>query len=192
MSDAEKKTVPAEQAASGSRWKIQLGVLCGMILLALVGLGLTQAYQGRGVWECWLFVIVVYAGLGLWRSTRKAKLDEKPIKELVARELAHWMTLLAFIGVVLLLERREIIDRESASDVSLMLLAFSCCLAGIHFDWLLTIMGVVLTIMLVAMATLEQYAIVMWILMILVAIAAAAFLYFRVKNIPGETVEPFE
>lgn len=191
MSETENKA-PTEQSNSGSLWKIQVGVLCGMILLALIGMGLTQASPERGVWEYWLFVIIVYAGLGLWRSTRKAKQAGQPVKQLIARELSHWAMLLAFIGVVLLLERREIIDRATASDVSLMLLAFSCCLAGIHFDWLLTIMGIVLTIMLVAIVTLEQYTLTLWILMILVAIAAVAFLYFRAKNIHDTEIEPFE
>ena len=96
--------------------------------------------------------------------------------------MAHWAILLGFLGVVLLLERREIIDRTSASDFALLLLAFSCCLAGVHFDWLLLIVGVVLTIMLLAMAMLEQYSVVLWVVMILVAFAAGAFFYFKSKN----------
>ena len=52
----------------------------------------------------------------------------------------------------------------------------------VHFDWLLAIMGVVLTVMVVAMATLEQYSVVLWIVMILVAVAAAAFFYFKSKE----------
>ncbi len=181
VSEAGEKKEPVEQPTSSSRWKIQLGVLCGMLLLALVGMGLSQASE-NGVWEYWLFVIVVYAALGLWRSTRKAKEAGKPIKKLIGRELAHWAMLLVFIGVLVLLERREIIDRETASNISLLLLAFSCCLAGVHFDWLLMIVGVVLTVMLVAMTTLERYSIVLWMIMITVAIAAAAFFYFKSKS----------
>ncbi len=184
MKSETVEKMPGEEANSSSGWKIQLGVLGSMILLALIGMGLTQAAQERGVWEYWLFVIIVYAGLGLWRSTRKAKQAGKPVKQLVAREMGHWCTLLAFIGIVLLLERKEIIDRESTSDISLMLLALTCCLAGIHFDWLLTVIGVVLTIMLVALATLEQYTLVLWVVMILVSAGAVAFLYFRAKNRP--------
>jgi hypothetical protein len=127
-------------------------------------------------------VVIVYAGLGLWRSTRKAKLAGKPIKELISRELTHWLVLLAFLAILLLLERREIIDREAASDFALLLLAFSCVLAGVHFDWLLLIIGVVLTVMLVGMATLAQYSIVLWLIMLAVTIAAAAFFYLKSKR----------
>lgn len=179
-----EKTHPVDGAKSNASWKIQLGVLCGMLLLALIGMGLSQASE-KGAWEYWLFVVIVYAALGLWRSTRRAKLQGQPVRALVVRELSHWGVLLAFLAVLLLLERREIVDRQSASDFALMLLALTCCLAGVHFDWLLMIMGVVLTVMVVAMATLEQYTVVLWFIMILVAIAAAAVYYFRSKDTVG-------
>jgi hypothetical protein len=120
--------------------------------------------------------------LGLWRSTRRAKAAGKPIKELIRRELSHWSVLLAFLGILLLLERRDYINRQSAADFTLLLLAFSCVLAGVHFDWLLLIMGVVLTVMLVAMATLEEYSVLLWLLMITVTIAAASIFYLRSKR----------
>ena len=180
MIDSKELTQDAYDRIN-NQWKFQLYVLCGMLALALVGMGLTQAME-KGAWEYWLFVVVVYAGLGLWRSTRKAKIDGKPVRELIGRELSHWSVLLAFLGVLLLLERRQIIQRESASDFSLLLLAFSCCLAGVHFDWLLLTIGVVLTVMLVGMATLEQYSIVLWGLMLVVTICAAGFFYLKSKR----------
>jgi uncharacterized membrane protein YfcA len=180
----------SENGKTGSNWKIQFGILCGMLLLALIGMGLTQALE-NGAWEYWLFVVVVYAGLGLWRSTRKAKEEGRPIKQLIGREVAHWMILLAFFAVLILLERKEIINRDSSSDVALMLLALSCCLAGVHFDWMLMIVGVVLTVMVVVLATLEQYTVVVWVVMVLAVIAAAAFYYFKAKG-SDSVIEKFE
>jgi hypothetical protein len=161
-----------------------------MLLLALVGMGLSQATE-KGAWGFWLVVVVIYAALGLWRSTEKAKRSSKPIGSLIGHQLAHWAVLLAFLAVLFLLERREIINRDSASDVALLILALSCCLAGVHFDPLLLIVGVVLTIMLVGMAMLEQYSIVLWGLMIVAVIAAAAFFYFKSKG-DDASYEPFD
>ena len=177
----QPEQVLTEKNDSSSQWKVHFAILCGMLLLALIGMGLTQAME-TGAWEYWLFVVIVYAGLGLWRSTRKAKQAAKPVKQLIGRTLAHWLILLAFLGVVMLLERKEIINRDSASYVSLMLLAFGCCLAGVHFDWMLIIVGVVLTVMTVTLATLEQYTVVVWVIMILVVIAAGAFYFFKSKD----------
>lgn len=189
MSDSAEKT-PAEKTGSGHNWKTQCYVLCGMLFLALVGMGLTQALE-NGAWEYWLFVVIVYAALGLWRSSGKAKQQGQPIKQLISRELAHWMILLAFMGVVVLLERKEIINRDSASYIALMFLGLGCCLAGIHFDWMLMIVGVVLAVMTVALATLEQYTVVVWVIMVLTVIAAVAYFYFKSKD-QASVIEKFD
>ena len=179
MIDSEEQT-PAETTQAGKHWKLQFYVLCGMLFLALVGMGLTQAME-NGAWEYWLFVVIVYAALGLWRSIGTAKQSGQPVKQLVSRELAHWMILLAFMGVVLLLERKEIVNRDSASYIAIMFLGLGCCLAGVHFDRMLTIVGVVLAVMTVSLATLEQYTVVVWVIMILVVVAAAAYYFFKSK-----------
>ncbi len=185
------KPVPVEKSKYATPRKLQFYALCGMLLLALVGMGLSQALE-KGAWWYWLFVIVVYAALGLWRSTSRGKeAGYNQFAKLITRELGHWAILLAFLGLVLLLERQEIIPRSAASDISLLLLALTCCLAGVHFDWLLLIVGIVLTIMLVAMSTLEQYTLVLWVIMILVAIGAAAIFYFKSKS-GGSAIESFE
>ena len=185
---AEK--APVEKTKSNAAWKTQFYVLCGMLVLALVGMGLTQA-KTNGAWEYWLFVVVVYAALGLWRSIGKAKQAGQSVRQLVGRELGHWITLLAFLGVLLLLERREIINRDSASYVALMLLGLSCCLAGVHFDWMLLIVGVVLSVMTISLATLEQYTVMVWVIMILVVVAAGAFYFFKSKS-RGSAAESFD
>jgi hypothetical protein len=175
------ETKTTDHESSGGGWKIRLGVLCGMLALALAGMGFTQSSQ-EGVWEFWLFVVLVYAALGLWRSLRHARQTGQSLRKSIGRELAHWGTLIGFLSVLLLFERREIINRQSASYFALMLLALSCCMAGIHVDWLLLVVGVVLAIMLVVTATLEQYSVVMWVVMILVACLAAAVVFIKSKR----------
>ncbi len=175
----ESKSV--DDASSSGGWKLRLGVLCAMLALALAGMGFTQA-SDTGVWEFWLFVVLVYTALSLWRSLRSARQAGRSIRKSIVRELSHWGTLIGFLAVLSLLERREIIDRQSASYVALMLLALSCCLAGVHIDWLLLVVGVVLTIMLVAMATLEQFSVVLWLIMLAVVGLAAGFFYIKSKH----------
>ncbi len=170
-----------DRSSSGGGWKLRLGVLCAMLVLALAGLGLTQASE-TGAWEYWLFVVVVYAGLGLWRNTRNAKQKGKSIGKSIFHELVHWGTLVCFLGVLLLLERREIVNRDSASYFALMLLALTCCLAGVHIDLMLLVVGVVLTVMLVATAVLEQYTFILWMVVIGVAALAVLFFYFKSRR----------
>ena len=188
MSESTNPASP--ETRSGASWKLQFYALCGMLVLALIGMGLSQTLV-KGVWWYWLFVVVIYAALGLWRSTRKANKKDQAVRELIGRELGHWVILLAFLALVFLLERQEIIDRQASSDVALLLLALTCCLAGVHFDWLLMVVGIVLTIMVVAMSTLKQYSIALWVIMILVAILAATLFYFKSRS-GDSVVESFD
>ena len=170
-----------EEVASGTGWKIRLSVLCAMLVLALAGMGFTQASES-GSWEFWLFIVLVYAALSLWRSSQSAKQSGQSVGKRLVRELSHWAILLVFLFVLLILERREIVNRDSASYFALMMLALTCCLAGVHVDWLLLVLGIVLIIMAVAMAMLEQYTVVLWLIMIVVAGLGAAFFYFQSKS----------
>lgn len=178
---------PADENVSSDKlrakpgWKVQVGILGVMLVLALIGMGLTQA-SDRGAWEYWLLVVVVYAGLGLWRSTGRAKRQGQKVSAHISRELTHWAILMGFLGVVLMFERQEIVNRQSASVFALLMLALTCCLSGFYVDWLLVIVGVVLTIMAVAMALLEQYTLVLWGVMIVVAIAASVVFFFKSKE----------
>ena len=167
-------------------WKLQLGILCTMLVLAMAGLGFTQSSE-TGAWEYWLFVVLIYAALGLWRNIRSAKHKGKSIEKSIFHELAHWLTLVCFLAALLLLERREIVNRDSASYFAVMLLALTCCLTGVHADLLVLLVGVVLTIMLIATAVLEQYTVILWMVMIGVAALAVAFFYFKSKRADTET-----
>ncbi len=170
-----------DKATSGAGWKIRLSVLCAMLVLALVGMGFTQASES-GSWELWLFIVLVYAALSLWRSSQSAKQSGQSAGRILVRDLSHWGILLVFLFVLLMLERREIVNRDSASYFALMMLALTCCLAGVHVDWLLLVVGIVLMIMSVAMAMLEQYSVVLWLIMVVVAGLGATFFYFQSKT----------
>ena len=71
MSKSAEQSV-TDEATSGAGWKIRLSVLCAMLVLALVGMGFTQASES-GSWELWLFIVLVYAALSLWRSSQSAR-----------------------------------------------------------------------------------------------------------------------
>jgi hypothetical protein len=180
MSKSDEQSV-TDEAPSGAGWKIRLSVLCAMLALALAGMGFTQASES-GSWEFWLVIVLVYAALGLWRSLRSAKQSGESVGKRIVRDLSHWGILLVFLFVLLMLERREIVNRNSASYFALMMLALTCCLAGVHVDSLLVVLGIVLMIMSVAMALLEQYSVVLWLIMIVVAGSGAAYFYFQSKG----------
>lgn len=170
-----------DQSSSISSGQIQFGLFVLMLLLALGGMGLTQSLES-GAWEYWLFVVLVYASIGVWKAVRSARHAGRSVRRGVVREISHWGTLVGFLGVLFFLEQRQVVDRQSASSFALMLLALSCFMAGVHLDWQLLLLGGVLTIMLVAIALLEQYEIALWGIMLGVAFAAILFFRFKAKR----------
>lgn len=172
---------PVEETRAQRGWKLQFGTLCAMLGMAMIGMALNQAEDERA-WQYWTLVVFAYAALGIWRSTQRARRSGRPIGSMVSREVGHWLLLLVFMAILLLLEHKALIDRESAADFSLLLLAFSCCQAGMHFDWLLLVLGAALTIMVVAVATMEQYSSTLWGVMTVVVLIAAGLFYWKVKH----------
>ena len=170
-----------DQSSSISSGQIQFALFVLMLLLALGGMGLTQSLES-GAWEYWLFVVLVYASIGAWKAVRSARHAGRSVRQGVVREISHWGTLVSFLGVLFFLEQRQVVDRQSASSFALMLLALSCFMAGVHLDWQMLLLGGVLTIMLIAIALLEQYEIALWGIMLGVALAAILFFRFKAKR----------
>ncbi|MGB0596147.1 MAG: hypothetical protein ACPGLY_05625 [Rubripirellula sp.] len=170
-----------DQSSSISSGQIQFALFVLMLLLALGGMGLTQSLES-GAWEYWVFVVLVYASIGVWKAIRSARHASRSVRQGVVREISHWGTLVGFLGVLFFLEQRQVVDRQSASSFALMLLALSCFMAGVHLDWQLLLLGGVLTIMLVALALLAQYEIALWGIMLGVAFAAILFFRFKAKR----------
>lgn len=176
----EPDTEPTSTITTVSKhWKLEFWLLCGMIFVAFVGLGVTQA-SSKGAWEFWLLAVIAYCGVGIYHATVVAKRKGEPIWPIALRQLLHWAGLLVILKVLVLFERTDVISREAASDMSLVLLALTCYLAGVHFHWMFVVLGAVLTVLVIVMATIQQF---LWLIMVPVAIASAAIFYIRSKRL---------
>lgn len=96
----------------------------------------------------------------------------------------HWLGTLAALYVVFGLEHYEILSRDTASDVSLIILPLSSYLAGLHFDRMFILVGVLLAIMTVVGAFAEQYT--LWLEVTPTALLAAA-LFLKLRNLHAKT-----
>jgi hypothetical protein len=165
----KNQDAPKNTTTRSKRYKIQAAVFAGMLLLALVGMGLTMSLEQRS-WEFWVFLLAVYGGVSVIWAWNSAKRKGQPIWKMVRTQVFHWSSVLVVFAVLMLFERTEIINRESASNVALLILALACVLAGVHFDWTFLLLGIVLGIMAVSIGYFEQY--VVWFVMLPVIIAA--------------------
>lgn len=131
-----------------------------MLILALVGVGVTQIDDG-GLWHYWFVLVVIYAVISIVRAWQGAKADpSRPIWPLIRAVVLHWIGALVAIKIVLLFEFSGITDRGAASTYALLLLALTCYLAGVHFDISFMLLGIILAVIAVAMGYLDQLSII--------------------------------
>jgi hypothetical protein len=69
-------------------------------------------------------------------------------------------------------------SREAISDVSVIILALVCYLAGVHFQWMFFVIGIFIGVMAITLAYTEQY--IVWLIMIPAA-AGATWLYVKFR-----------
>lgn len=157
----------------------QVWSLIGMLALALAGLGVSQAAPTRA-WGFWLFAVLVYGGVGIWHSAVRARCHGVSVRPDLRKQVLHWGTLLVTVKVVLLLQYNQILSGEAASDCALLLLALACCQAGVHFDSMFAVVGIVLLLMTVALAMTQKFAFLM--IVLLAGVALGIYLMWTARR----------
>ena len=164
------------------RARIQFVLFILMLVLALIGMGITQA-NPSGSWEYWAFLVLVYGLISVTVTYRQAKNLGEPIWRMIRKQVLHWAGALIAFKLLFLLERTDIVSREATSDLSVILLSLICYLAGVHFQWMFMLIGLVVGVMALTLAYLEQYMVIGWIIVIPTALLAFwLFLKFRQRK----------
>lgn len=138
---------------SGSR--LDLWLFLTMLALALGGVAVTEM-EHRGGRLYWLFLVLVYAAISVMRAWQGAKGRGRPVWPMIRGQVLHWLGALVAINLVLYFESVDIASRGAAADYSLLILALSCYLAGVHFDWSYALLGGLLAVMAVGLGYLDQ------------------------------------
>lgn len=170
-------TAPTTEVGKKSR-RARVWIFCAMLVLALVGMGLTMSREDGG-WEFWIFLLMFYAGVSVFWAWQRAKQRREPVWKMVRTQVFHWSSVLLTFGVLVLFEQTDIISREATADVALLMLALGCILAGVHFEWTFLLVGIVLGVMAIAISYLEQFFV--WLIMLPVIIAAG-WIYLNIRK----------
>ena len=137
-------------------WKVRLGVGLTMLLLAFIGMVVTDV-RTEGGWSYWKWIVPVYALLALWLSwyVKRQKQTVSPIT--IWHEILHWVGLICVIYLVSHLVQVGTISRFIAGIFQLILLSFGVFLAGIYIEPMFILIGIVLGIFALITALLVQY-----------------------------------
>lgn len=131
-----------------------------LLLLALSGAALTEVddYGGHYYWS---FLVLVYGLVSILRVWQQAKGQTAPIWPLARTQVLHWLGALVAIQIVLMFESEGITDRGPAADYSLLVLALSTFLAGVHFNWTFLLLGCILAATAISLGFLDQISILL-------------------------------
>lgn len=146
---------PIDQWADLGRMRLDFWLFVIMLALALAGVALTQL-ELSNTSLYWTILAAVYGVISAVRARVRAKGTKRRLWPTVRDEVLHWVGTLLAIKIILFFELSGIADRGPASDYSLLLLALSCYLAGVHLDWIFLPLGVALAVIAMGIGYLDQ------------------------------------
>lgn len=150
-------------------WQARLGVALAMLILAFIGMVVTDLNQTGG-WDYWKWVIPIYAILALWLSwyTRKRSDALRPVT--IWHELLHWTGLILAVVIVSYLQHLGTISRFAAGLFDLVLLSLAVFLAGIYIEATFFVIGIALGLLALFSGFILQY---LWSFVLPILVAAA-------------------
>lgn len=154
-----------------------------MIILSLVGVGVTDFSPDDGYWY-WMIMILVFGMIAVITGFVEAKKgDQHLVKKILVVQVIHWLGSMAtVIGVFLLLNAGRL-NNENAALVILLILALTTFLDGIRLGWRFSIAGVFLGVTAIIAAYIEQF---MWVVLMLAVVLIAFTLYWGRRGSPAQ------
>jgi hypothetical protein len=143
-----------------------------LLLLAALGIGITDFSIGYGSWY-WALMVPVFGVTSLLSGTARARNDGRSVALELKNQLLHWSATFVAVEIVFVLEAQGRFNNTDTGLAALMVLALASFLAGVHGDWRFMLVGVLLGGATAGAAFVEQF---IW--MGLIPIVGAVVLYW--------------
>lgn len=138
------------------RFQIEEGIFILLLILSLVGIGITDFSPEDG-YGYWLIMVLVFGMLAVLISWLQAKKGDTDFGAIVKEQTLHWVTSLIVVGGAFLLQQSGRLDESSASLVVLLILSLATMLDGIRIGWQFSLVGFFLGACAIIVAYLEQF-----------------------------------
>ena len=164
------------------------GLLLGLIVLSAIGVYVTDSFPAQG-YTYWLGMGLVFAAFNLFTSWSRNRQAGVTVMGIVAPLIAHWAAFLAVVYVVFLLFRAGHMDADDTGMVTLLALALTVFLAGVHFDWRLCLLGGLLGVVVAGGALVQRF---LWMALLPIGAAAVLGVYWWARRGTGESSSKFQ
>jgi hypothetical protein len=143
-----------------------VGVLC---VLVMIGMFLTNVSHLHARYY-WSAMFPVFGIVSLWHELLGPSNHPGPAWKRVARQALHWLGPIVAVQIIFLQLERGQMDADAAALVTLVILAVTCFLAGVHMDRTFYFVSVALAFAAVVGTEVEAY---LWMLVAIAVVALA-------------------
>jgi len=144
MSETEKPTVaqsPPEKTITPGSWtsKIESVLLQRLLIvgvlsvLVMIGLFLTNVSHLHARYY-WSAMFPIFGIVSLWHELAGPNSNPGPLWKRILRQVLHWLGPIVAVQIIFLQLARGQMDADSVALVTLVILAVTCFMAGVHMD----------------------------------------------------------
>ena len=156
-------------------WKVAMIVGIVMVLLAMLGVGLTTTSRDVAP-AYWVSLVPIYGLLCIAMARARARHEGHPYHTLVVRQVFHWLGVAVALALDFAIRSSGEETGRASGLNALLVLSLGCFLAGVHLEWLFALVGLLLTLTLIIITTAEEY---IWLMFIVGGLAIAGMLVFQ-------------
>ena len=152
-------------------------IFTALVVLSVGGVAVMDYSQKYGFWY-WLVMAVLFGAVSIglaWKHDHDTPGDQG---HRVKKQVLHWGTLIVGLLLAYLMPRGEVLAASNQGLVSLLLLSVTAVLAGIHFNWRMAVVGLILAATFVAAVLAEEF---FWPLLIVAFLAVVVIWVYKSK-----------
>jgi len=134
-----------QPAKSSGGFGVRDYVLLALVLLAIGGIAIMDFSAEWGLWY-WIAMVPVFGGLSIWLEWHSQMLSSDPHPLHVRTQILHWLVTLLGVLLIFLVDNMgpEGFDERTTGLMSLLVLGLSTVFIGIHTEWRLSVVGLLL------------------------------------------------
>ena len=161
-------------------------VFLALVLLAGVGVAVND-YSASSGFRYWLAMAPVFGSVSVVAAWLRARRAARPVGPLLRVQALQWLGATGAVCLVYLLQRTGRMQDEAAGLAALVTLALACFVAGVHSDWRVSLLGIVLGLTVIAFAVLEE---ILWLVILPVLALAVIVAFVAVRRRAGAAADP--
>jgi hypothetical protein len=132
-------------------------------------------------------MVPIFGAASIYTGWSRARGQKQTVVAIARTQVLHWGSLALAISLIYWLETAGRVTHEDAGLIALIAVALTTFLAGVHFDWRLLVLGLVLGVAAAVAVLVQEF---LWILLIPTALLGLAVILWRNRFTATRSPDP--